>query len=486
MKTIAEVVMDLQALGLDPYKMSGGVAMEFAKLCFSNELLNDEMCCEFNEILYTFCKFWKSVQSNLYIASDSVSDEKYGEVIAFAKRVVAAALLLSCPWLFFAKNASQQRRDVTTTAALAQSESITDQRGGLQQILAFTTVCDEPKEMQRWLTGYRAGMRGWVVNPQPRCVLLFFDQRGYAVALVYESSKGKEGWLLQYYIDHFSYFAGFIKEENANDVQNVDKVLDTVVGHINVVFGDYFPWILGARVVSAANAHRAFAYYFHIQSLYFWNLAKNFWSQIHTITPEKAKQYGKDGMTWLLMSLKNFDHRPLSIANALLKAGADVNAKTKEDYTPLHIAVQNHCSIEIIKLLLNFGADVNAKTKQGRTPLSFANQFPTNKVLQLLQSHQTDVDAQAQDHSLPLNFLKRERSFHTAAVDYSGKTASSSTDDSLASKRVRLVLGGNSGLLFQPWKDSIVFEDTPPSATNSAHLSSIQTGSMHSTTLFSK
>lgn len=56
---------------------------------------------------------------------------------------------------------------------------------------------------------------------------------------------------------------------------------------------------------------------------------------------------------------------------ALLAAGADVNAKDEEDYTPLHMAAF-HRQADYALLLLEAGADVNAKTVSGRTPLSMA------------------------------------------------------------------------------------------------------------------
>ena len=48
----------------------------------------------------------------------------------------------------------------------------------------------------------------------------------------------------------------------------------------------------------------------------------------------------------------------------LIEMGADVNAKTKNDYTPLYYAVRND-NVVLVKLLIEMGADIGVGTSYG-------------------------------------------------------------------------------------------------------------------------
>ena len=52
----------------------------------------------------------------------------------------------------------------------------------------------------------------------------------------------------------------------------------------------------------------------------------------------------------------------------LVRAGLDVNAKTMDGSTPLHVA-SGWYTIDAIQALLDAGADVNATNDSGETPL---------------------------------------------------------------------------------------------------------------------
>jgi ankyrin repeat protein len=73
---------------------------------------------------------------------------------------------------------------------------------------------------------------------------------------------------------------------------------------------------------------------------------------------------------------------------ALLRAGADVNARNAFDATALMWCInQPH----MVKLLLAKGADVNARSKMGRTPLLLAASYGNAEVLKLLLAKGANV-----------------------------------------------------------------------------------------------
>lgn len=61
----------------------------------------------------------------------------------------------------------------------------------------------------------------------------------------------------------------------------------------------------------------------------------------------------------------------LSVVEALLEAGADANASSVVDMTPLHLAIYKG-SIEVARALLRRGANTNARNAEGRAPLHYA------------------------------------------------------------------------------------------------------------------
>ena len=80
---------------------------------------------------------------------------------------------------------------------------------------------------------------------------------------------------------------------------------------------------------------------------------------------------------------------------ALLKAGADVNARDGLGDTPLHEAAQMG-EVAATQALLEASADVNARSDSGQTPLGAAWEWmnktvgsilPYHEVIKILQSH---------------------------------------------------------------------------------------------------
>jgi len=101
----------------------------------------------------------------------------------------------------------------------------------------------------------------------------------------------------------------------------------------------------------------------------------------------------------------------------LISQGANVNAKTREGWTALHSAAYScgaekfsmgscyKCGhLETVKALIRAGADVNAKStgkRAGRTPLHQAYMYNSKDIIKLLIENGADVDAKDQDGLTP-------------------------------------------------------------------------------------
>ena len=79
-----------------------------------------------------------------------------------------------------------------------------------------------------------------------------------------------------------------------------------------------------------------------------------------------------------------------------MEAGADVNARDKDELTPLMFAAGSNTP-EVLRVLLEAGADVNAKDTNGWTPLIFAARSNTPEVLTALL--EAGAKAKAQDNA---------------------------------------------------------------------------------------
>lgn len=80
--------------------------------------------------------------------------------------------------------------------------------------------------------------------------------------------------------------------------------------------------------------------------------------------------------------------RQTMIAEALLAAGANPNARQQAGVTPLHQAAHNGHA-EMVRLLLAHGADPHARMDDGRTPLAMAIETGKREVIDLLRGQET-------------------------------------------------------------------------------------------------
>jgi len=77
-------------------------------------------------------------------------------------------------------------------------------------------------------------------------------------------------------------------------------------------------------------------------------------------------------------------NRQTEAVELLLKAGADVDARSHGDFTALHIAAANGVT-RMVEALLNAGADVGAKTEEGKMPMDFAVDGDHSEMVALLE-----------------------------------------------------------------------------------------------------
>ena len=86
-----------------------------------------------------------------------------------------------------------------------------------------------------------------------------------------------------------------------------------------------------------------------------------------------------------------FGGNPL-VVRRLLISGADVNARDKNAWTPLHHAALADSEAEA-GLLLDYNADVSARDRSGNTPLHYAALWDNALVAGLLLANGTEVSA---------------------------------------------------------------------------------------------
>ena len=82
----------------------------------------------------------------------------------------------------------------------------------------------------------------------------------------------------------------------------------------------------------------------------------------------------------------------LDTADALVRAGAKVEAANRYGVTPLSLASVNG-NARMIEILLKAGADVNAKLPEGETALMTASRTENLAAVQVLLGHGADVNA---------------------------------------------------------------------------------------------
>jgi len=81
----------------------------------------------------------------------------------------------------------------------------------------------------------------------------------------------------------------------------------------------------------------------------------------------------------------------------------DVNAKTKQNWTPLHNAIL-HSNVKVVEYLITHGAYVNATGAYGMTPLHFAADSFNVDIVKFLIERGADVNAKCNEGDTPLHY----------------------------------------------------------------------------------
>jgi ankyrin repeat protein len=92
----------------------------------------------------------------------------------------------------------------------------------------------------------------------------------------------------------------------------------------------------------------------------------------------------KDSVGWMLLHEVAMRGKT-KLVELFIKAGADINARTKKGATPLHYAAYQG-QIAVVKLLVSKGADVNATDNGGDTPLRWAEMLGHEEIVTFLRS----------------------------------------------------------------------------------------------------
>jgi ankyrin repeat protein len=87
--------------------------------------------------------------------------------------------------------------------------------------------------------------------------------------------------------------------------------------------------------------------------------------------------------------LKKYPGRVFRLAQRLLESGADVNAQSQDQETPLHLASRLRLH-DMARFLLKHGADVNAKNSEGKSPVQVASRRKGKAMRRLLSEYSAE------------------------------------------------------------------------------------------------
>ena len=117
------------------------------------------------------------------------------------------------------------------------------------------------------------------------------------------------------------------------------------------------------------------------------------WEQLLKNSPDLLNASVTNSMTYLQHAAFTGD---IPLAEFLLEKGADLERKTSDGTTALHIAVER-AHLRMAESLIQAGADINTRRASGFTPLYTAAQLGYTEIAEMLVKLGADVNARAVD-----------------------------------------------------------------------------------------
>jgi ankyrin repeat protein len=128
----------------------------------------------------------------------------------------------------------------------------------------------------------------------------------------------------------------------------------------------------------------------------------------------------RDGLTPLMVAASK-GH--IEMAEVILQAGANINARSDDGWTALHKAAYDQTETNIVDLLLQSGIDLEAKNKSGRTALQLAEEKGHRDIAHVIRKHQQQLRVDAREWEDFLNSPEgkpfKQKRLHDSMTTYS-------------------------------------------------------------------
>jgi ankyrin repeat protein len=138
------------------------------------------------------------------------------------------------------------------------------------------------------------------------------------------------------------------------------------------------------------------------------------------LSKEEQQQLNEKLLVALKEYISGWNQREIT---ELIKARADINAKDKEEKTPLMHAIEAK-NYEGVKILIKAGADINAKDEEGKTPLMHAIEEQKYEILGDLIKAGADIGAKDHKGKTVFSYAldTKDRRLIKDFQDHDGKT----------------------------------------------------------------